>query len=335
MKTNLIKTGTILGIGALLITASCKKEVAPGFTPSATEVAIGESVSFTDNEEQRKNSSFMWDFGDGSERSHDRNPSHVYTKAGTYTVSQTVSLDKNAEKGKSLKASSSAVITVTGPTANFTTAKTSYSLDEPILFTNTTTSSDKGSPVSYNWSFVSTTGWDNYLGGTKSIATSFGDAGVYTVTLIVTQGQTQSTKSMDLLIGGATSGASTKAMILGDWKFTSDVTVITGQSSNAGCNPANGTNTNTNIPTTVNFEHDGDLVEMRPTGNQATGQPGSWSLSEDGMIMYYSGASTSGSFKIKTLTATSLVLERVFIEDQSAWSCGMAVTTTRTVTLTK
>ncbi len=328
-----MKSAALLGFGALLITSSCKKEVAPGFTSSASEVAIGEAVSFTDNEEERKNSSFMWDFGDGNQ-SWDRNPSHIYSKAGAYTVSQTISLDKNAEKGKSLKASSSTVITVTGPTANFSTTKTSFAKGEPIVFTNTTTFSDKGYAVSYSWNYTSTSGASGYLGSTKTIAETFTDAGVYTVTLRATQGNTESFKSVDLAIGGGTPEASTKALLVGKWNYTSDVVVTSGSTGAGGC-AANGTYTNANIPTTAEFKYNGDVVEFFPTGNQTTGNTSSWMLSSDGKLMTYSGTATGGSgyYNVKTISATSLVLEKIIIDPVSV-TCG-TVKRVYTITFTK
>lgn len=58
---------------------------------------------------------YVWDFGDGSPLNHgDQNPSHTYTAAGTYTVTQTVS-----NYGHSASTTRTITVTSPGPTAAF------------------------------------------------------------------------------------------------------------------------------------------------------------------------------------------------------------------------
>ncbi|ALO17295.1 Microbial collagenase precursor [Salinivirga cyanobacteriivorans] len=59
------------------------------FTASQTTIAVGDSVTFSD---QSANSptSWSWDFGDGNV-STDQNPTHSYSSTGTYTVNLAVS----------------------------------------------------------------------------------------------------------------------------------------------------------------------------------------------------------------------------------------------------
>lgn len=334
MKKVLFKSGALLIIGALLITSSCKKEPAPAFTSDKSSAAVGEPVSFTDSEAERKNASYTWDFGDGTS-STERNPSHVYDKAGSYTVSHTVSLEKNAEEGKSTQASSSAIIEVTGPTANFTTAKTSYGVGEAIVCTNTTTTSEKGYTTTYAWSWISSNGVsDDFITSSKSLATTISQAGTYTITLTATQGETQSSKSMDVTITGGVAdnaAAAIRAMIVGSWKFTSDVSDYTGSSGAMGC-PADGP-VNNSMVTSVNFQGDYSNVmyEFELTGNQTTGNSGSWYLTTDGKYLTYSGgAYANGTYLIKSLTSAQMVLESIDI----AGTCGN-YKTVRTITLDK
>ena len=41
---------------------------------------------------------FTWDFGDGSPPTHDQNPTHTYTSAGTYTARVTLEDPENKVK---------------------------------------------------------------------------------------------------------------------------------------------------------------------------------------------------------------------------------------------
>jgi PKD repeat protein len=62
----------------------------------------GESVSFADQSYDPEGNVvfWRWDFGDGT-TSYERNPKHVFSSPGTYTVTLTVKDDKGAEKSTS------------------------------------------------------------------------------------------------------------------------------------------------------------------------------------------------------------------------------------------
>jgi PKD repeat protein len=70
------------------------------YTPS--NPVAGDSVSFTDNSYDPDGSivSWLWDFGDGT-TSYERNPKHVFSSPGTYTVVLTVRDHEGAEKSTS------------------------------------------------------------------------------------------------------------------------------------------------------------------------------------------------------------------------------------------
>ena len=59
------------------------------FTAAPTSGPRPLTVQFTDRSDVPGTPTYHWDFGDGA-TSHERNPSHTYTAAGTYTVKLTV-----------------------------------------------------------------------------------------------------------------------------------------------------------------------------------------------------------------------------------------------------
>lgn len=67
------------------------EELAPlsQFTVDKTDVSVNEIINFTDNSLYEP-TEWLWDFGDGSTSTF-KNPSHVYTEAGIYSVSLTAS----------------------------------------------------------------------------------------------------------------------------------------------------------------------------------------------------------------------------------------------------
>ncbi|HSD78014.1 MAG TPA: DNRLRE domain-containing protein, partial [Solirubrobacteraceae bacterium] len=64
--------------------------VAASFSATPTSGTAPLSVQFTDTSTGGP-TAWSWDFGDGSPASSEQNPAHVYTEAGTYTVSLTAS----------------------------------------------------------------------------------------------------------------------------------------------------------------------------------------------------------------------------------------------------
>lgn len=330
MKKTFFKSTALFAIIVLTIASSCKKEeVLPGFTPSSTTVAIGEPVTFTDKETLRTNRSFTWDFGDGTS-SHDRNPSHVYTKAGAYIVSQTVSIEENTEEGQNTKESSVSTVTVTAPVANFTTTQATYAKGDGIVFTNTSTYGTAGSAIRYEWSLTGSTGVTASFGNNAiNPAITIDAPGVYTITLVATQGQTSSVKTSVITINGtaANASAANRLAIEGDWSAMTYKATTSGVTAGNNCSYANGINDQSIIDLTkLTFNANGSVTVFKKTGDQTNGTSnGSWSLSADGKFMTY-GFET---FKIKT--TSPLVLENVNIINSN---CGI-VTISKVVTFTK
>jgi hypothetical protein len=95
-----MKKTQLLFIAIIVLFASCSKEPTgpdrfASFESSATNVFLGEEVSFTNTSENA--TVFRWDFGDGN-KSQEKDPVHQYKQAGTYTVSLQVGPSSFARK---------------------------------------------------------------------------------------------------------------------------------------------------------------------------------------------------------------------------------------------
>jgi len=143
---------------------------AANFTSSVTSGKAPLNVKFTDTSTGTA-SVWIWDFGDGS-RSFVENPTHKYSKAGTYTVNLTV---KNAA-GSNTVTKTEYIKIITKPVANFTSSVTSGKAPLNVKFTDTSTGTASG----WIWDFGD---------GSKSFVEDpthkYSKAGTYTVSLTV------------------------------------------------------------------------------------------------------------------------------------------------------
>jgi hypothetical protein len=172
----------ILIIVISLAIVSCKKPKA-GFTANKTEVYVGEVIHFFDNGDIRKNCTFTYDFGDGTNSSNnnsnlyyggsgyyggsssntnysDRNPSHIYWQPGTYDVTQTIAVAGNLEKGKSKQVTAKLSVTVKAVIADFTMSDTTAIASTTVVhLINTTLGGDLSwwASSGYGWTYVNTT----------------------------------------------------------------------------------------------------------------------------------------------------------------------------------
>ncbi len=144
-----------------------------GFTTSSDE----NTVTFTNTSTNA--TSYSWDFGDGTS-STETNPVHTYPDDGQYTVILTATNDCGSETSQQIITTSSA------PGAAFTSSGTSGCAPFTVNFTDGSTSNT----TSWSWSFP---------GGTPSSSTdqnptvTYATAGVYTVTLVASNGTGSST----------------------------------------------------------------------------------------------------------------------------------------------
>ncbi len=113
------------------------------FTPSATVIQTGDSITFTNTSTGSTPLSYSWDFGDGSPASTDVSPVHTYLTAGDYTVTLTARNDW----GDATTATSTVRFR---PKAAFSPTDALIRLGDATTFTNQST----GSPsLSYLWDF--------------------------------------------------------------------------------------------------------------------------------------------------------------------------------------
>jgi len=121
------------------------------FTASPTSGNAPLSVKFTDKSTGSP-TEWKWNFGDGSKiidgsTSDYQNPTHVYSKAGTYTVKETAI---NAVGRNTVTKSNYIKITnAPAPVATFTASPTSGNAPLSVKFTDKST----GSPTEWKWNF--------------------------------------------------------------------------------------------------------------------------------------------------------------------------------------
>jgi C1A family cysteine protease/PKD repeat protein len=143
------------------------------FSASSTSGNAPLTVTFTDNSANSP-TSWSWNFGDNS-TSTIENPSHMYTKAGTYTVSLTAT--NAAGSNIATKSGYIVISALNAPVASFSASATLGTTTRAIVFTDTSTNT----PTSWSWNF----GDNSTTVKTKTATHTFTKAGTYTVTLTV------------------------------------------------------------------------------------------------------------------------------------------------------
>ncbi len=139
-------------------------------TAAFTGSSIGLTASFSNTSDNA--TSFLWNFGDGSNAGTATNPSHSYNTDGTYTVTLT------ATNGCGASTSTQIVTIVTAPTAGFTANPSSGCAPHTVQFSNQSSSN----ATSFQWQFP---------GGSPATSTLpnpvvvYMTPGAFTVTLIV------------------------------------------------------------------------------------------------------------------------------------------------------
>ncbi|WP_440945625.1 PKD domain-containing protein [Methanosarcina sp. T3] len=138
-------------------------------SPASGEAPL--TVSFTD-QSTGSPTSRKWNFGDGTHSTAEK-PVHRYSKAGSYSVTLTVS----NEKGSNTLTKSSCIVVsndLNGPVTSFSASRTSGKVPLIIDFTGQA----KGSPTSWKWAFG-----DGNTSTDKNPVHTFNKSGLYSVRL--------------------------------------------------------------------------------------------------------------------------------------------------------
>jgi PKD repeat protein len=129
------------------------------------------------NDNSREIVSWEWDFNnDGTIDSYEQNPLFTYTEAGLYTVTLTVSDGSNTDTETKID-----YISVLYPIADFEADSTFGYCPFEVQFTDLST----GSIISWEWDFNYDGVIDSYL---QNPIYTYSEAGVYTVSLTVSDG---------------------------------------------------------------------------------------------------------------------------------------------------
>lgn len=148
------------------------------FTYAPGQICVGSSVNFTDTSiPDTTLNSWFWDFGDGT-TSTQQNPGHVYTVAGTYSVSLTVT---NVLNCSDVETQVNIIEVQPGPTAGFTPSTVNGCTPLNVSFTDASTISG-AAIVNWQWDFAN---GNTHTGANPPLQT-YTTPGVYSVSLTVT-----------------------------------------------------------------------------------------------------------------------------------------------------
>jgi gliding motility-associated-like protein len=187
--TNYCKTTQIVGPEILVY-----KKPQPDFSTSPTPGCVGQPLSFTNQTiagyflNCLRTTTYLWDFGDGTTSTLANPPPHIYTAAGTYTVTLT------ATNGCGSNTITKQVCITPKPTAGFTLDNLATCTGSTINATNTSVKSTCG-VTNYSWTvayasgFCGTSSSWSFANGTNANSETpsftFLNPGTYTITLTV------------------------------------------------------------------------------------------------------------------------------------------------------
>jgi PKD repeat protein len=143
-----------------------------GFVFQPEPASAGSPVQFTDTSGGGPVTRWTWNFGDGTATSSQRNPSHVFARAGTYTVRLTTE-----NRGGTDDEVRQIVVLPPRPIASFSYSPTIPNAGQAVQFTDTTRGSD---PDSWRWEFA-----DLGTSTERNPTFTFPRNGSFAVTLVV------------------------------------------------------------------------------------------------------------------------------------------------------
>jgi len=139
-----------------------------GFTCAPDEGNVPLTVTFTDVSTGNI-TAWLWDFGDGN-TSTDRNTTHTYASAGTYTVS----LNASNAYGFNVSTVADAVSVLAAPVANFTCMPGEGNAPLAVQFND----ASAGNVTAWSWDFG-----DGNTSAEASPSHTYANAGTYTISL--------------------------------------------------------------------------------------------------------------------------------------------------------
>lgn len=148
-----------------------------GYILSASSVCLGTAINFDDTTSSNSNGSRLWNFGDGSNTSQVKSPSHTYSAAGNYTV--TLYLYYAGGCVDSVKKN----VTVNpNPTASINAVYNNTQCESKNVYSFIDASSAAGGAIaSRSWNYG-----DGFVDTASNSNHSYTSAGAYKMTLIVT-----------------------------------------------------------------------------------------------------------------------------------------------------
>jgi len=179
MTKRLFYSITVLFLVSVVSLSGCKKDSevqVPLPVANFSFTGSGENapavITFTNS--STNSSTYLWDFGDGTDMSNEKEPQHTYTTGGTFTVQLTAT----GEGGTNSITKTVNISDPIGPTANFTFIGAGEYAPCLVSFTNTSTDA-----TSYSWDFG-----DGASSSIESPSHNYLSGGMYTVTLTATNG---------------------------------------------------------------------------------------------------------------------------------------------------
>lgn len=233
--------------------------VNPKFTANKTVLcSTTEAVTFTNTSTGSGTLSYVWDFGDGSGTSTDKNPVHTFSQKGIYTVKLTV----NSSDGCSNTLVQSNYINV----ANFNTTITAPSQQICANSYVTFQGSGNPSPAFSEWYFSD----NSYFNYSLNITKNFLKAGTYTAQLVNTYGACKDTArtTINVLAQPNTNGFIVINNALCGAPITVDFKDTTSDATSWAWNFDNGITSTAQSPS-VNYTRDGSYYVWLNVKNAA------------------------------------------------------------------
>jgi PKD repeat protein len=186
--SNFAGSNTITKSNYITVTANTTPQTSPvaSFTSNVSSGTIPLTVDFTDTSTGSP-TAWNWNFGDGTVNSTVKNPAHVYSTAGNYTVTLTVTNSTGSNTiTKSNYITVAASITVKPPVVSFWASRTSGTAPVTIGFTDASTNT----PTAWNWDFG-----DGTYSTEKNPKHTYTSAGTYSITLTASNAGGSATKT--------------------------------------------------------------------------------------------------------------------------------------------